>query len=156
MNTKRNYYLFVPADDIYNKVVKEDGSVVINKNANEIFERNHVPRKYHHLIIKIPFNGVNEPKEAFELITKKLFYLKSSFIKALFSPLGNPAVEILSKDVGIVTENKIFTAYAIKTFYQEIIDNNLAGNYDNAVREILGKQKEETRKGLFTRIKKKK
>ena len=46
MNTKRNYYLFVPADDIYNKVVKEDGSAVINKNANEILENSKYYIKY--------------------------------------------------------------------------------------------------------------
>lgn len=156
MNTKKYYYLFVPADNIYNKIVNKDGNVVINKNANEIFEKNNIPPKYRYLGIKIPFIGVTEPNEAFELITKKIFYIKTPFIKALFSPLANPVIEILSKDVGIVTENRIYAADVIKTFYQEIIDNNLATRYDNAVREILSKQKEETHTGLFTRIKKKK
>lgn len=154
MNTKRNYYLLVPADSIYNKVTSDDGIAINNQIANETFERYHIPAKFRKMIIKITVGGITEPNDAFELITSKMFYFKTPFLKALFNPIGNSAIEILSKDVGIVTENRIHSADVVKDFYQSIIDNDLALGYECAIREILNLQKEQTHKGLFTRIKK--
>ena len=38
MNTKKNYYLFVPADNIYKKVNTDDDQVLSNKVAEEVFK----------------------------------------------------------------------------------------------------------------------
>ncbi len=157
MNTKKNYYLFVPADNIYKKVNTDDDQVLSNKVAEEVFKEYNVPTKYRHIVIKKPFGGIAEPNDAFEMITKKMFYFKTPFLKVLLNPIGNHVIELLTKDIAIITENKIvYSAEVVKEFYQEIIDKNIASNYDNAVRTILGIEKINEHKGLFTRIKKKK
>lgn len=156
MEKKNHYYLLVSVDDIYNSHSLNNVVIVDNSKARNSFAQNNVPSKYQKVIIKVAVGGITEPVDAFELVTKKMFYFKVPFLRSILNPTANPIIEILTKDVRLIAENKLYHADAIKKFYQEIIDNNLALNYNKAIREIFDMPKEKENHNIFTRIKKKK
>lgn len=156
MEKKKNYYLLVSVDDIYNKQTLDNAVVVDNNKAREVFAKNNIPHEFRKLIVKVAVGGITEPVDAFELITDKMFCFRIPFLKSIFNPTANPVIELLAKDIRMIANNHIYHADAVKEFYQEIIDSGLALNYGNAIREILNVSKERNVNDIFTRIKKKK
>ena len=156
MEKTRNYYLLVLVDNIYSKKSNNQVSDGDSRRAREIFVNNNIPLEFRKIIIKVTVGGINEPVDAFELITNKMFYFKIPFFKSILNPTANPIIELSTKDIKALAGNKLYHADSVKEFYKDIIDNGLAKNYGTAVREILDIQKKENKQSIFTRIKKKK
>jgi len=156
MEKMKNYYLLVLVDNIYSKKSNNQVSDGDSRRAREIFVNNNIPLEFRKIIIKVTVGGINEPVDAFELITNKMFYFKIPFFKSILNPTANPIIELSTKDIKALAGNKLYHADSVKEFYKDIIDNGLAKNYGTAVREILDIQKKENKQSIFTRIKKKK
>lgn len=141
MKLKRNYYLIIPARDIFIKLYKKDIIIVDGGKAETIFDEYGIPKRMQKLVLEVSINNVMNPYEAFELTTKEMFRFKTSFIKTILSQKANDRFELLSKNVAIITDNKCYHSQVVKDFYQKIIDMNLADDYVSAIYEILGKSR---------------
>ena len=135
----------IPIKDIYIKEKK--GNIVINDGrlATKIFNDHKIPEEYQKIILKVAINDLENPKDAFELLTNEMYYFKQPFIKALFNHDKHNKMEMASRNSEIYTDISLYRADTIKKFYQEIIDNNLALSYSLAVREVLGHIKNNTK-----------
>jgi hypothetical protein len=153
MDKKRNYYLIVPIENVYQHT-KENGKLKLdNAVIKNAFKKYNVPEDYQKLIFKISFGGKTEPNDAIELITEKLFCFKKPDFKTNPKVSPHPVIELLSKDICVVTLNKITPTERIKSFYQMIIDNGIATDYCNALRTAFGLEEKTFSKEGFTKIK---
>lgn len=140
MTTLKNYYLIIPIEDIL--VKEKKGNILISdgKKAIDIFNELNIPNNFQKIVLKISIGGINTPKDAFELITNELFYFKTPVIKAILNSSKYDKLEILSHHIDIYTKISLYHAEKVKSFYQSIIDANLALNYEKAVFRIFGKE----------------
>ena len=156
MEQKKSYYLLVLFDSIYSKQSKNKTTDYDNHKSREIFTKYKIPTEFRKIIIKVTVGSISEPVDAFELVTNKMFFFKMPFFKSVLNPTANPIIELSTNDLKVLAINKLYHAETVKKFYKDIIDNGLAKNYGNAVRETLCIQKEEKKQNIFTKIKKKK
>lgn len=138
--TKKNYYLIIPARDIYIKK-KEDNIIVENKSIlKDSFNNYGVPQEYQKIIIKVSIGSKLGLYTGFELTTNEMFLFKTSILKAILNKKNYDKLEIISHTSEIITDNHLYHAAKVKEFYQELIDNGLAAKYQNALTDIFGKK----------------
>ena len=154
MDKKRNYYLLVPAENIYlDKEANPSGFTT--HHVKKTFDKYYIPNTYQKIIIKVSVGDINEPVEAIELVTNKALNFDTPFLDSLLNPLANPIIELVTPDISIVTACNIYHADMVKEFYQEIIDSSMALDYKHAVYDIMGVSREEKEHKTFIKRKKK-
>ena len=143
MSTIKNYYLIIPARDIYIRdnrgdVIASDGGAATKK-----FNEYKIPKDFQKIILKVSIGGIFSPKDAFELTTDEMFYFKTPIIEHILNK-NNGMLILSSHNTEIYTFSNICHADKVKAFYQQIIDAGLALEYESAIREIFNKPKKNT------------
>ena len=143
MNTIKNYYLIIPARNIY--IRDKKGNVIVSDGgaAKDIFNTYRIPIELQKIILKVSIGGLNTPKDAFELTTDEMFYFKTPIIEHILGK-NKGMLMIASHNTDVYTDSHIYHADKVKAFYQQIIDAGLALDYESAIREIFNKPKRQT------------
>ena len=145
MKKGKNYYLIVPSSNIYVKNKDNDGKTINYNVASNIFNKYGVPMEYQKVIVKISLKHCL----AKELLTHSMYGVNEVPVTSILKK--DHSLYLESLDNIIETKLSIYMADKVKQFYQSIIDNGLAVNYKNAVKEIykyhcLNVENEELRK----------
>ena len=135
MKEKKNYYLIVPVNDIYEKTKKEKVLMIDNYNPKEIFDKYQIPNKYQKIVLKLAFK--NDFNLAKELLTDAIYILEIPFIKVLLCSNESKTIRMESIDNIIETKCSFYSINKVKEFYQELIDNKIIYNYELAINELF-------------------
>ena len=148
MKAKKNHYISVSAKDINKKCYSENGEIIYsNTLVEEIFDKYSIPKTHQKIFLKLCFPNIISTYDAFELTTNESFYLKESFIKKLKN--GKPLLKELnmaSLEIRFNISPVFYHSDEVKKFYQDIINLNLAKEYELAVREIITRSQKLTKK----------
>ena len=125
MKKKHKEYLMIPIANIKRK---DNASVLTNNN---------VLTSHQKLILKISIGNNNHLGDAYELITQKPFYFKSSLLKYLYKGNYSDMISIESEDLIINIHPEFVNIDEVKTFLDEIIECNEARNYEELISDIL-------------------
>ncbi|MGN1358436.1 MAG: hypothetical protein ACI4WU_03600 [Bacilli bacterium] len=157
MKAKKNHYISVSAKDLSKKCYLENGQIAYNDiMVGEIFDNYSIPETHQKIFLKLCFPNITRTYDAFELTTNEPFYLKDSFIKKLRngeSLLGE--LNMASLETRFNISPIFYHSNEVKRFYQEIINLNLAREYELAVHEIITKNQELSKKKPNKRLIKK-
>ena len=157
MKAKKNHYISVSAKDLRKKCYLENGQIAYNDiMVGEIFDNYSIPKTHQKIFLKLCFPNITRTYDAFELTTNEPFYLKDSFIKKLRngeSLLGE--LNMASLETRFNISPIFYHSNEVKRFYQEIINLNLAREYELAVHEIVTKSQELSKKKPNKRLIKK-
>ena len=135
MKEKKNYYLIVPVNDIYEKTKKKDTLMIDNYSPKEIFDKYQVPSEYQKIVLKMSLK--NDFNLAKELLTNTIYILKVPFIKILLCPNKSKTIRMESIDNIIETKCNLYNVDKVKELYDGIVANNLLSNYETAIEEIF-------------------
>ena len=130
MKKKKHYYLIVPASDIYMKAKDNDTILFDYAAVGTLFDKYNIPKEYQKVIIKLSFKN----NMAKEMATNSVYIIKESLVKAVLN--NKTTISLESLDNVIETKLSIYHIDKAKSFYQAIIDNKLAVNYEKAIKEI--------------------
>lgn len=154
MKTKKNHYISVSAKDLRKKCYLENGQIAYNDiMVGEIFDNYSIPKTHQKIFLKLCLPNITRTYDAFELTTNEPFYLKDSFIKKLRngeSLLGE--LDMASLETRFSISPIFYHFNEVKRFYQEIINLNLAKEYELAVHEIITKNQELSKKKPIKRL----
>ena len=142
MKNKRKNYLIIPVSEVKNRYNLDD-------NLTKVFDNNYVTKRHQKIVIKLSFDDIYKPSDAYELVTHEKYFFKESLIKTILSFDKDKKLTMLSNDTFINIHPKFVSIKEVKEFYNEIILADEARDYEKSVKKILLNSK----KQLFSKRK---